>query len=91
MLCIGESAKPFRVDMYQMLDIFKPDNLSSLGELLARRPWKSYLTRGFWKSPSTDMYQKVTTSTLVNDDWGVLGVRSENGEALMGSFKVRVF
>lgn len=91
LLCIGESAKPFRVDMYQMLDIFKPDNLSCLGELLARRPWKSYLTRGIWKSPSTDMYQKVTTSTLVNDDWGVLGVRSENGEALMGSFKVRVF
>lgn len=92
LLCIGDSAKPFRVDMYQMLDIFKPDNLSSLGELLARRPWwKSYWARGFWKSPSTDMYEKVTTSTLVNDDWGVLGIRSENGEALMGSFKVRVF
>lgn len=91
LLCIGDSIKPFRVDMYQMLDIFKPDNLSTLGELLARRPWKSYWTRGFWKSPSTSIYQKVTTSTLVNNDWEVLGIRSENGEALMGSLKVRVF
>lgn len=91
-LCVGDSDEPFRVDLYQMLDVYKPDNLSTLGELLARRPWwRSSWAKGFWKSPSIDLYQKLTTSTLVNDEWAVLGIRSENGDALMGSFKVRVF
>ncbi|KAJ4422169.1 hypothetical protein N0V82_003138 [Gnomoniopsis sp. IMI 355080] len=92
LLCVGDSDKPFRVDLYQMLDIFKPDNLPTLGELLTRKPWwKGIWTRSIWTTPSSGLYQGVTTDTLLNDDWGILGVLSENGESLMGAFKVRVF
>lgn len=92
LLHVGDSDQLFRVDLYQMLDIFKPDNLSSLGELLTRKPWwRANWPRGLWTSSSSDTYQRVTTDALLNDDWEVLGVRSENGESLMGSFKVRVF
>lgn len=38
LLCFGDSDKPLRVDLCQMLDIFKPDNLPTLGGLLTRKP-----------------------------------------------------
>lgn len=88
-----------RVDLYQMLDIFQPENLASIADILSkrRRPWKrlvvDVLTGLLWQSQATPVvkYKSATTIDLRNHEWRVLGVLSDNVDELMGSFMVRVF
>lgn len=88
-----------RVDLYQMLGIFQPENLASIADMLSRRrpSWKvlvaDVLAGLLWQLPATPVveYKSATTTDLRNHEWRVLGVRSDSGGELMGSFKVRVF
>lgn len=95
-LLLGNPGVPHRVDLYQMLDVFKPENLASIAELLSRTKkwWEGLIVTGLlrWFQPTSPVgYETTTTDVLRNHEWRVLGVRSENGGELMGSFKVRVF
>lgn len=92
-LCMDGLDQLYRVELYQLLDLFKPDNLSSLGKLLTGQPWwRSILTSNVLTlTKPAVIYQDMSMDTLLNHDWSVLGVRSDSGAALMGSFKVRVF
>lgn len=100
-LQIGNSIAPYKVDLYQMLDTFHPQNLEFIAELLSRRKswWRGFISKVVtglqwqwpWQPTSTIAYETATTTVLRNHEWRVLGVRCENGGELMGSFKVRVF
>ncbi|KAJ0117532.1 hypothetical protein J7T55_003950 [Diaporthe amygdali] len=80
----------YKATLYQMLDVFKPENLASFDDLLRKSWWKDILFgKGLISNPTT--YQPVTTDLLLGGDWKVLGVGLDNGQELMGSFKVRVF
>lgn len=98
-LLLGDVAH--RVDLDQMLDIFQPENLASVAEMLLaskrRRSWRrvvgDVVAGLLWQSqvaPRVE-YASATTTDLRNHEWRVVGVRSERGGELMGSFKVRVF
>lgn len=80
----------YKATLYQLLDVFKPENLSSFDELLKKPWWKDILSgSGLLSRPPA--YQPVTADLLLGGDWKVLGVGLDNGQELLGSFKVRVF
>lgn len=80
----------YKATLYQLLDVFKPENLSSFDNLLKKPWWKDILSgSGLLSKPTA--YQIVTMDLLLGGDWKVLGVGLDNGEELLGSFKVRVF
>lgn len=100
-LQIGHSSRPYKVDLYQMLDTFHPENLESIAELVSSRKswWRGIPFKAvtgvlwLWQPTSSVAYETATTAVLRNQEWRVLGVQSDNGYGgeLMGSFKVRVF
>lgn len=82
----------YSVDLYQILDVFKPENLASIATLLSRRMswWKSLMGgRVSATTPPTTQY--VTMDILLSGDWKVIGICSETGQELLGGFEVRVF
>lgn len=81
----------YKATLYQLLDVFKPENLSSFDNLLKKPWWKEILSGSGILPRSEPVYQSVTTDLLLGGDWKVLGVGLENGQELVGSFKVRVF
>lgn len=80
----------YKATLYQLLDIFKPENLASFDNLL-RKPWWKDVLSGAGLLAKTPTYQSMPADLLLTDEWKVLGVGSDNGQELMGSFKVRVF
>lgn len=80
----------YKATLYQLLDVFKPENLSSFDDLL-RKPWWKDILSGSGLLPRPPTYQPVTADLLLGGDWKVLGVGLDNGQELLGSFKVRVF
>lgn len=87
----------YRISLLQILDVFKPENMEALKELsmLERKSWRWDLSIGSLlrsRTPSpVGEDQSASVDMLLNEEWRVLGVLSESGEELMGSFKVRVF
>ncbi|RYP56283.1 hypothetical protein DL771_012070 [Monosporascus sp. 5C6A] len=87
----------FRVDLYQMLDTFKPPNMSILGKLLHEKSsWRdAFLNRWSAGSPSQHArsgdYPSITTDTLLQMNFTVQGVMSKVGDQLTGNFGVRVY
>lgn len=81
----------YKATLYQLLDVFKPENLSSFDKLLKKPWWKEILSGSGILPSSIPVYQSVTTDLLLGGEWKVLGVGLENGQELIGSFKVRVF
>lgn len=80
----------YKATLYQLLDVFKPENLASFDNLLKKPWWKDILSgSGLLSRPPA--YQNVTGDLLLEGDWKVLGVGLDNGQELLGSFKVRVF
>lgn len=97
LVLVVDRVEPIEVDLYQMLDLVKPENLESLAALLStpRRRSASWLTSlwsggGAAQTPSA-VERAAVTRLLLNSEWRILGVRFEDGEELVGSFKVRVF
>lgn len=80
----------YKATLYQLLDVFKPENLASFDDLL-RKPWWKDILSGSGLLSRPPEYQNVTTDLLLEGDWKVLGVGLDNGQELLGSFKVRVF
>ncbi|RYP29607.1 hypothetical protein DL767_006659 [Monosporascus sp. MG133] len=87
----------FRVDLYQMLDTFKPPNLLILGKLLHEKPsWRDGLLNR-WSAGSRSQhahsgdYPSITTDILLQMNFTVEGVMSKVGDQLTGRFKVRVY
>lgn len=94
LLLFKDSKEVHEVDLFQMLDVVKPDNLSSLTALLSERiQWqRDYGRRSLVVQPDPSSMQRANmTSMLLNKEWRVLGVFFSDGGVLMGSFKVRVF
>lgn len=94
LLLFEDSEEVHEVDLFQMLDVVKPDNLSSLTALLSERiQWqRDYGRRSLVVQPDPSSMQRANmTSMLLNKEWRVLGVFFSDGGVLMGSFKVRVF
>lgn len=80
----------YKATLYQLLDVFKPENLASFDNLLNKPWWKDILSgSGLLSRPPE--YERVTTDLLLGGNWKVLGVGLDNGQELLGSFKVRVF
>lgn len=89
---VEDTSHPCEITLYQMLDALKPSNLPSLADLLSDQPWwKHFLAGRLPLQHSTGMHRRTNAEFLLHDEWRVLGVRSESGRELMGSFKVRVF
>ncbi|RYP51952.1 hypothetical protein DL768_002828 [Monosporascus sp. mg162] len=87
----------FRVDLYQMLDTFKPRNLLIVGKLLHQKPsWKDAILNR-WSVGSRSQhahpldYPSVTTDILLQMNFTVKSVMSKVGDQLTGNFKVRVY
>lgn len=80
----------YKASLYQLLDVFKPENLASFDNLLKKPWWKDILSGSGLLSRQPE-YEHVTTDSLLEGDWKVLGVGLDNGQELLGSFKVRVF
>lgn len=80
----------YQATLYQLLDVFKPENLASFDSLL-KKPWWKDILSGSGLLSKAPAYQPVTTDLLLSGDWKVLGVVLDNGQELIGSFKVRVF
>lgn len=87
------------VDLYRMLDIFNPENLASITELLSKRDQRRDMNVSeVTTNPSQQSrleysvpLEAATLSDLRFKEWRVLGVHNESGDRLTGSFKVRVF
>jgi hypothetical protein len=86
----GNPQNSYKATLYQLLDIYKPENLASFDDML-KKPWWKEIISGSGLLLRSPMYQPVTTELLLGGDWKVLGVGLENGQELLGSFKVRVF
>lgn len=80
----------YKATLYQLLDVFKPGNLASFDNLL-KKPWWKDILSGSGLVSRPPVYQDVTVDLLLEGDWKVLGVVLDNGQELLGSFKVRVF
>lgn len=80
----------YKATLYQLLDVFKPENLSSFDILLKKPWWKDFFPGGVLLS-SLPKYESVTADMLLGGEWKVLGVGLDNGQELLGSFKVRIF
>lgn len=96
LVLVKDSEELHEVDLYQMLDVAKPDNLPALTDLLSGRgQW----WRNIWGGrllvqappPSSSTHRAAMTNLLLTKEWRVLGVRFRDGNELVGSFKVRVF
>lgn len=80
----------YKATLYQLLYVFKPENLSSFDELLKKPWWKDILSgSGLLARPPT--YQPVTADLLWGGDWKVLGVGLDDGQELLGSLKFECF
>jgi hypothetical protein len=86
----GNPQNRYKATLYQLLDVFKPENLSSFNNLL-KKPWWKEILSGSGLLSKSPVYQPVTADLLLGGDWKVLGVGLDNGKELLGSFKVRVF
>lgn len=86
----GSPSNMYKASLYQILDVFKPENLSAFDTLLKKPWWKDILSVSVIL-PKQPVYQPVTTDFLLAGDWKVLGVGLDSGHELLGSFKVRVF
>ncbi|KAK1770255.1 hypothetical protein QBC33DRAFT_487373 [Phialemonium atrogriseum] len=83
-----------RVNLHQLLDIFKPPNLASLDKLLARRVQGQDLEGEDKSQDNSDMsklYPPAGLDKLLDFDWEIYGVVFQCGGRLCGDFTVRVF
>lgn len=80
----------YKASLYQLLDVFKPENLAAFDNLLKKPWWKEFLS-GSVILPRSPVYKPVTMEFLLAEDWKILGVGLDSGQELLGSFKVRVF
>lgn len=85
-----------RVNLVQLLDIFKPPNMALLENFLVSTGQGPGMGRentvndGF-KMSQLARHPSMTLEALFNVDWAIYGVVSREGKSLYGEFSVRVF
>lgn len=85
-----------RAELYEMLGCIKPPNLSRLQKLLCKIPsWKDWIRKpwsaGSYPDPEYGNLPFLTTEELLDKDFFIAGVATEQGHRLMGEFRVGVY